>query len=210
MNKFSMKNFASHIAISFFYGALFILVFYFFFEEKVSIYLSLINSMAIKESAVMKDVSYNLESKSLINYPKYGTKYAIISIPAIDLTLPVYHGDTKKILKIGVGHYTGSYFPGENGTILYAAHNNPGYFQKLDQLKENDLIKIETIYGTFNYQVQNYKIVKETDLSSFPIQHDEEILIMYTCWPINRSIVGRKKERYVVYAKKIEAINEKV
>ena len=37
------------------------------------------------------------------------------------LELPIYHGDTLKILRKGVGHYAGSYFPGENGTVLLAA-----------------------------------------------------------------------------------------
>ena len=49
-----------------------------------------------------------------------------------------------------------------------------------------------------------FKVVKETDLEAFPIQHDHELLIMYTCWPINRSVVGRKTQRLVVYAERVE------
>ena len=50
---------------------------------------------------------------------------------------------------------------------------------------------------------ESKKVVKETDLAAFPIQHEKELLILYTCWPINRSVVGRKTERLVIYANKV-------
>ena len=42
-------------------------------------------------------------------------------------------GDTLDILRYGVGHYAGSFFPGEGGSVIFAAHNN--YFRKLNQTK---------------------------------------------------------------------------
>ena len=203
-----IKKIASNIAISFFFASLFVVLFYFFIEEKVSPYVSLINTTAVKGNSKENIATYNLDERKLINYPTYGSKYATIEISTIDLKLPVYYGDTKKILKKGVGHYNGSYFPGENGTIIYAAHNDPGYFQKLDKVSVNDIVKITADYGTYEYIVYDKKIVKETDLKAFDVNHDEEILILYTCWPINRSIIGRKTERYVVYAKKVREIYE--
>ena len=199
----TMKEFASKIAISFFFAAIFVVIFYLFLENKISQYISLINTTAVKDSLEEKIATYNLEAKRLISFPKYGSKYATIEIPSVKINLPVYYGDTKKILRLGVGHYNGSYFPGENGSIIYAAHNNPGYFQKLDQVKINDEVIIKASYGDFKYKVIETKVVKETNLDAFPIQHNHELLIMYTCWPINRSVVGRKTERLVVYAERV-------
>lgn len=204
----TLKEFASKIAISFFFAAIFVVVFYLFFETKISSYISLINTTAVKDSIEDKIATYNLEKKRLISFPKYGSKYANLEIPSISLKLPVYYGDTKKILRLGVGHYNGSYFPGENGSIIYAAHNNPGYFQKLDQVKKDDEVIIKASYGEFKYKVTETKIVKETDLDAFPISNDHELLIMYTCWPINRSVLGRKTKRFVVYAERVSK-NEK-
>ena len=201
--KSKIKEFASKIAISFFFAAIFVVVFYFFLETKIATYISLINTTAVKDSMIEKEATYNLEAKRLISYPKYGSKYANIEIPSIKLKLPVYYGDTKKILRLGVGHYNGSYFPGENGSIIYAAHNNPGYFQKLDQVHIGDEVIIKASYGEFKYKIIESKVVKETDLDAFFIQHDNELLIMYTCWPINRSVVGRKTQRLVVYAERV-------
>ncbi len=144
-----------------------------------------------------------MEAKKLIVLPKHGSKYATLEIPSINLKLPVYYGDTKKILRYGVGHYIGSYFPGENGTIIYAAHNDPGYFNKLDKVNVGDIVTINASYGTFKYQVYDTKVVKETNIAAFDVNHDGEVLLMYTCWPINRSVFGRKTQRYLVYAKKI-------
>ena len=42
-------------------------------------------------------------------------------------------------------------------------------------------------------------IVKETETYKLPIQKEEEILMIYTCWPINNVTYATK--RYVVYAK---------
>ena len=201
--KFDKKKFASNIAISFFFAALFIVVFYFFLEKTVASYVSLINTTAVKSSIEEKIATYDLAQRKLISYPKYGKKYATIEIESIKLNLPVYYGDTDKILKLGVGHYNGSYFPGENGTIIMAAHNNPGYFHELDNVKVGDSIVIKASYGTFKYEVEKTAIVKETNLEAFEVSHDEEKLILYTCYPINRSVLGRKTQRYVVYAKKV-------
>lgn len=208
MKKWKLKKLASHIAISFFYASIFILLFYFFIEDEVSPYISLINTTAVKEIGEDIKTEYNFETRRLLKYPNYGQKYATLKISSINLNLPLYFGDTLKILRYGVGHFAGSYFPGENGTIILAAHNNKGFFHELDKVKVGDIVVIEAEYGTFKYEVESYKVVKETDLSSFPIQHEEEMLIMYTCYPINKRVVGRKTQRYVVYAKRIGEVNE--
>lgn len=203
MKKINIRKFASNIAISFFFTAIFVLIYYYFVDEDVSKYIAYANMMAAPESNTEDEVKYNFETKMLLKYPAYGKKYATLKIPSIDLKLAVYHGDNKKLLRHGVGHYSGSYFPGENGTIIYAAHNTKGFFQKLDKVKKGDSVTIETKYGTFKYIVDNYKVVKETDLKAFAVNHNGERLIMYTCYPINRSVVGRKTKRYVVYAHRV-------
>ena len=202
------KTVAINIAIAFFFTAIFVLCYYYFVEEELSFYINVINTTAAPKTGDEKPSSYNFETSKLLNYPSYGKKYATLSIKSIDMNLPVYHGDSLKILRHGIGHYAGSYFPGENGTIILAGHNTNGMFNKLDGIKVGDKVIIKASYATFEYQVYDMKVVKETDLSAFKIQHNEEILIMYTCYPINRSIVGRKTQRYVVYAKKVGVLHE--
>lgn len=203
-----IKTVATNVAIAFFFSAIFVLCYYYVIEGKISTFINLINTTAVKKSSDEEVSSYNFETNKLLNYPKYGKKFATLKIDSIDLSLPVYHGDTLKLLRYGVGHFAGSYFPGENGTIILAAHNTKGFFDRLDEINKGDKVIIDADYAKFEYKVYDYKIVKETNLDAFKIQHDEEILIMYTCYPINRSVVGRKTQRFVAYAKKVGVINE--
>ncbi len=207
--KTRIKTVATNVAIAFFFTAIFVLLYYYVIEDKISLYINLINTTAVKNiEDTPRETKYNFETSKLLNYPKFGHKFGSLIIKSIGMNLPVYHGDNLKILRYGVGHYAGSYFPGENGTIILAAHNTSGFFNKLDDIKKGDKVIFKASYADFEYEVYDMKVVKETDLNAFKIQHDEEILIMYTCYPINRSVVGRKTKRYVVYAKKVGVVNE--
>ncbi len=200
-----LKTFATSVAISFFYAAIFIFTTYILFDKKINFVASIVNSVAIKETedVEVKATEYDSLTKSIINRPKYGKKFGTLKIPEIDLNLPIYHGDTLDIIRYGVGHYGGSYFPGERGTIILPAHNNVGFFHEIDRLVKGSKITIETDYGTFEYEVDSYKVVNETDLDAFPIQEEKEMLIMYTCYPIRHGVVGRRTQRYVVYSHRV-------
>ena len=199
---FRVSILAINIAISFFLASIFIVIVYYLGEEKINYYAALINTVTVNESKENEAV-FSQDAKRLIGLPTYGKRFGKIIAKSIDLELPLYHGDNLKILRLGIGHYAGSYFPGEGGSIILAGHNNKGVFNRLEELKKGDNVIIEANYGTFTYEVYDSKVVKETDLDAFPIEKEEEILVMYTCYPINRSVIGRKTERLVVYAKKI-------
>lgn len=196
---FKFKVFATKVAISFLFASIFIVIIYYGFNKTISKYTSLINTFTIKESSKEKKVLFDDIKKELKTYPAYGTKYANIKIDAVDINLPVYYGDTLELLSYGIGQYAGSYFPGEGGTVVLAGHNDPGYFENLLKIKQGDKVVLNTSYGEFNYIIDNFKIVNENDIESFPIQTEKEMLIMYTCYPLG---VGKKTERFVVYAYK--------
>ena len=143
-----------------------------------------------------------LQGNILINYPTYGSKYATLKINSIDVNLPVYYGANYSTLKSGVAHDNASYFPGEGGSIIFAGHNFKTFLAKLPQAKIGDKIEVETTYGTFNYQIYNTKIIQETAIQEVPVQDKKEILMIYTCYPINN--IGHASQRYVVYANLIK------
>ena len=203
--KFNGKVFVTYVAISFLFASIFVLIVFFGLNNKIVRLTALINTFAVERNDKELVAKFDDVKKRLTSYPAYGTKYANIKIDAIDLSLPVYYGDNLEILSHGIGHYAGSYFPGEGGTIILAGHNNSGYFDKILNLKKNDSIAVETGYGTFEYRVDNTNIVSEHDLSAFPIQSEKEMLILYTCYPLG---VGHKTQRYVVYAYRAGDMNE--
>lgn len=170
--------------------------------EKIDTALMLANKVAIttnEKTNQEQTTTISEEKNSLENYPEYGTQYATIEIPRIGANLPVYFGDTLDILKKGVGHSSGSYFPGEGGSILYMGHNSKKVFRRFSELQIGDEIKVTTTYGEYNYKIYDMQLINETDTDKVPIQRDEEILMVYTCYPFNN--IGYAIQRYVVYAK---------
>lgn len=164
-------------------------------EETVSMASKITIDIDKKED--IKPIEIDSENR-LKNYPEYGTKYATIEIPKIDVDLPVYFGDTLEILKKGVGHSSGSYFPGEGGSIIYMGHNAKNIFRRFSEIQVGDEITIKANYGTYQYKIYDTKLIKETDIDELPIQKEKEILMIYTCYPFNN--IGYASKRFVVYA----------
>ena len=187
------------LIVALFITVIIFLVGYFLFGARVEEAISLISKVSIDiggEKEVVETVID--EQNKLKNYPEYGTKYATIKIPKIDVDLPVYYGDTLEILKKGVGHSSGSYFPGEGGSIIYMGHNSRSVFRRFSELQIGNEIQVTTSYGEYNYKIYDMQLIKETELDKLPIQNEKEILMVYTCYPFNN--IGYATQRYVVYA----------
>ena len=80
-------------------------------------------------------------------------------------------------------------------------HNYMNNFKRLGELTNGDIVEIQTNYGDFYYKIYDEQIVLETEKNKLPIQHNEEILMLYTCYPSNNT--SHTPYRYVIYAKKI-------
>ena len=186
------------LIVALFITAILIGLGYFLFGAKIEEYMSLISKVSIGVSDSSEVVNTVIDDKKIKNYPEYGTKYATIKIPKIDVELPVYYGDTLDILKKGVGHSSGSYFPGEGGSIIYMGHNSKKMFRRFSELQKGNEIEVTTTYGDFKYKIYDMQLIKETEVDKLPIQEEKEILMVYTCYPFNN--IGYATQRSVVYA----------
>ena len=86
-----------------------------------------------------------------------------VSLPVIDLELPVVKGVSDIDLQQGVGHDPITAMPGENGNTVLAGHRD-GVFRRLGEMKKGDEIIVQTITGTFYYEMVSHKIVDKNDL----------------------------------------------
>lgn len=134
--------------------------------------------------------------------PSLGSRYGVISCNRIGLNAPLYYGDSEDILLKGAGQYTGSAFPGEGRPILVGAHDI-GYFEALENVQQGDRINVETSYGIFQYQVTDIRIGYASDIGTKELEHLQEELILYTCYPFG-ALTEKKSKRYFVAAEKIE------
>ena len=173
------------------------------FGKQIKAAIEVIDMVSINtNSSVISKIEFNEANREITEYPEYGSRYGNIRIESLDINLPLYYGDKLEILKNGVGQSSGAYFPGEGGTIICMGHNTKSFFYKLPEIKMDSIIKIETTYGTFEYKVRDTKIVDMYDVDELPVQKKDEILMLYTCYPVNG--LGHKKDRFVVYARRIK------
>ncbi len=138
----------------------------------------------------IKDLKINLDKEPRSNYPKTESMWGTIEIPSVKIKTNLYKG-SDELLKYGALHHNETYFPTDNKAILIAASQQ--YFKNLDKVKQNDVIELKTIYGTYKYKVIKTRIRKVETLKNEVNNINEETLILYT--NLNES------ERIVVYAR---------
>ncbi len=197
-----LKVIVKQLAIAFFFSSFLIFITFIVASKKIDKTILLINKVAIIENSGTKNksnIKMNTEKKKLDEYPLYGDIWAKIEIPSAGIEANVYHGDNLELLKYGVGHHAGSYFPGEGGTIIIPGHNSSRDFQRLPKANVGDKIIIKAIYGTYTYKIDSFEILEAKDFNEkLSINDDKEVLIVYTCYPVDTP--GYKSKRYIVYA----------
>ena len=188
-----------NIIIAFLYSAAIIAVMAILFSAKISKAISFVNIITVKSEEIANaDVKMDLVHNKLEKKPQYGTQYATLKIEDLDIDLPVFYGDSLSILRYGVGHTFGSYFPGEGGSIIYMAHNTSGFLRRLPEIEIGTKIHVSTIYGDYTYTVYDTKIVPQTDVEAAYVQGEKEILMLYTCYPVDS--FGHATKRFITYS----------
>nr|WP_240035248.1 class D sortase [Neobacillus notoginsengisoli] len=130
--------------------------------------------------------------------PDFGEITGLLEIPKIKSELAIVEGTDPNDLKKGVGHYEGSYYPGEKGQIVLSGHRDT-VFRRLGELKVGDVMKVRMPAGDYVYEITGTKIVDADDRTIITLQNDEEELIVTTCYPFR--YVGNAPDRYIIYAK---------
>jgi len=135
---------------------------------------------------------------STITFPGTGDRYGILTIDGTEVEADLYFGDGKRELKLGLGQYNGSCFPGTGGTILISGHNNSA-FKDLKSAKVGSKVNIRTNYGMYVYEITKTQVTLASDSKAFDLFKDEENLVLYTCYPFD--MLGITPQRYFVYGK---------
>lgn len=146
-----------------------------------------------------KDSPKESIASSKVVYPSSGDQFGEVVIDKLNINVPLYYGDSDDILRLGAGQYIGSMIPGDIGTTLIGAHNQP-VFGKIYYLEPEDEINILTHYGEYTYKVVQSKIADYKDLliNEKLGDHSKHSLILYTCYPLDA--IGLTSERVFVFA----------
>jgi sortase A len=121
---------------------------------------------------------------------------ALLHIPGVGLTVPVYTGTSDSTLNRGAGLIDGTASPEAVGNTGIAAHRD-GFFRALKDVALGDRIEIELLSGTRVYRVSALYIVSPEDTR--PLQPtDRSVVTLVTCYPFY--YVGSAPQRYIVRA----------
>ena len=109
-----------------------------------------------------------------------GKKYmGIISIPDIDLELPVMYEWTDENSQNAPCRYSGSV---KNSDLIIAAHNYTSFFKRLDELNSLDKIFFTECNGKIHtYEVVNTDLIGGENVDGMKAGSDEWDLTLFTC-----------------------------
>lgn len=136
---------------------------------------------------------------------KYGSNWGTINVEGWKRKdIPLWFGDTKKMLRNGACMSIKSSFCGQGGRTVVSAHVN-SFFKELEDVKLGDIVTVETAYGTYRYEVIDSFVFHYQDDSAIFDTHTDKtnLLFMYTCYPRKNSYAF-KEQRLGVIAKMIE------
>ncbi len=113
---------------------------------------------------------------------------SLLEIPAIQVTLPIFHGTSDATLEKGVGHLLGSSLPvgGESTHTVLTAHSGMAsqkMFSDLNLLKSGDVFYLDVLGERLAYQVDQIKTVLPYDTTYLGITQGEDHCTLVTCTP---------------------------
>lgn len=111
-----------------------------------------------------------------------------ITIPKINVKLPIFHGTAEETLAKGVGHLEGSSMPigGDSSHSVLTGHTGlttAKMFTDLTELTEGDLFFIHVLNQTLAYQVDRIKVTEPNSTQDLARVPGEDYSTLITCTP---------------------------
>ena len=141
--------------------------------------------------------------ESLLNIGGNGVM-GYIEIPAIDASLPVYHGTSDRVLQVAVGHLDWTSLPvgGKSTHCVLSGHRglpSAKLFTNLDKLVVGDVFMIRVLNEVLTYEVDQILIVEPQNTDPLQIEKGKDYCTLVTCTPY-----GINTHRLLVRGHRIE------
>ena len=145
--------------------------------------------------------------ESELNFANNGNM-GYITIPSIDVQLPIYHGTSESILQTSIGHLEGTSLPvgGYTSHCVLSGHRglpSAKLFSDLDKMVTGDIFMLNILGETFTYEVDQIRIVEPTDLSDLQLVEGKDYCTLVTCTPY-----GVNTHRLLVRGHRIDNLEE--
>ena len=123
-----------------------------------------------------------------------------ISIPKIDVNLPLYHGTSDAVLQSSIGHIEGTSLPAGSvhpdpddfSKVEYASHSvlsghrglpSAKLFSDLDAMEVGDVFYLTILDQTLTYQVDKISVILPEDSSELSLFPGKDYCTLMTCTP---------------------------
>ncbi len=132
--------------------------------------------------------AYTEPSFDLAEYGIDDGVIGVLSIPKINLEMPIYLGATYENMSKGTAHLSQTSLPigGENTNCVIAGHRGwrgAPFFLRLDELVIGDEITVTNLWDTLTYRVCEIRIIEPDDIDQVLIQPGRDMLTLFTCHP---------------------------
>lgn len=156
------------------------------------------------QSGLIDQLSYEKPDFLLSDYGVDSDILGYITIPKIDIKLPIYNGASKENMAKGAAYLANTSLPvgGDNTNCVIAAHTRYKgihMFKRITELKTGDEIYITNFWETLVYKVCETKVINPKDSQNIYIQENRSLVTLSTCHPYPNNY-----QRYLVYAELVE------
>ena len=139
--------------------------------------------------AVIRDeTGENEETISHVDMVDVGEIIGYLTIPCIDVNLPIYCGTTQDVLAKGVGYIPETSFPlgGESTHCVLTGHRGlpeAKLFTDMDKVEIGDQFYIHVLDEILAYEADQIKVVDPDDTTDLDIVEGEDYVTLVTCTP---------------------------
>ena len=153
-----------------------------------------------KGTATSADMPYLYEE--MLNVSETGVM-GRLSYESLAIDLPIYHGTSEAILKVGVGHLEGTSLPvgGEGTRSVLTAHRGlpeATLFNELDRAAVGDTFTLTVMDQVLTYRVTSTQVIEPDETEAILPIIDRDVVTLITC-----TRLGINTHRILVNAERI-------
>lgn len=157
-----------------------------------------------KQAGLCDPWAYQQPSFTLGEYGLEEEVFGVISIPALDLEMPLYLGATASHMAEGAAHLSQTSLPigGRNTNCVIAGHrgwNGADYFRYITELQPSDEVMITNLWETLTYRVTDTRIIMPNEVEQILIQEGRDMITLLTCHPY----ASGGKQRFLIFCDRV-------
>ncbi|MCA1031704.1 sortase [Bacillus timonensis] len=135
--------------------------------------------------------------------PKMGEVVGILSVPKLNIEIPIVEGQVNRNVRIGIVHHQESGYPNEKRMIQLSSTRDSVFMNFFD-LRIGDKFILNLPYGSFTYEIITNDIQNRQEINNIAEFVDAESIIITIPFPLSKA--GQTKQQLIVSARPVVEI----